>query len=123
MNGHGRRRHPRNDPGGRLLLASISVTFIVFGLLKAGQWISAPLLILGFIAAILFAFHSRIRGLKIFDKVEMPIAAEAPLSELPPRPETPRLEPPTQRPSLRQISQEAHNPTTDRHRDSRARKR
>ncbi|HEY5942017.1 MAG TPA: hypothetical protein VIT89_04060 [Solirubrobacterales bacterium] len=65
------RRTGNADVGGRPFLALVSVTFIVAGLLKSGEWICFPLLVLGFTSAVLFAFHSRIQKLKIFDKLEM----------------------------------------------------
>lgn len=100
-----------SDVGGRPFLALVSVTFITAGLLKSGEWICFPLLILGFTAAVLFAFHSRIRKLKIFDKLEMALAPEP--EERPP-PTTPQAEDPARPPTLGEIRAAAKNPATNR---------
>lgn len=117
MNARARRRQPSSDPWGRLFLVALSIAFIIFGFVNKGAWIGVPALVLGFIAGILFAFHSRVRGLKIFDKVEMPIAADPPLNELPKKQSPLQLESADSRPSLDRIRRETRNPRTDRSRE------
>lgn len=122
MNARVRSGQANSDPWGRFFLALLSVAFVTFGFLNAGEWIGVPAIICGFIAGILFAFHSRVRGLKIFDKVEMPIAADVRVEEPqrkqpPPQPASEEVRPT----SVGQITRAAQQPDTSRRRDGRRR--
>jgi hypothetical protein len=118
-----RRPLPRgNDDGGRLLLAVMSIGLVVVGITKSSEWAGPFLIILGVVLAILFAFHSRIRGVKIFDKILLPIAAHehdefeaGPLES-----EAPRVAGKKRRTSLKEVSDAAHDPATARQRRRRA---
>lgn len=113
-----RRRRRRTDVGGRPLLAVLSIALIAAGILKSDQLIGFPLVLLGVLLAILYAFHSRIMGVRISDKIQLPIAPEMPdeydathpdMRQLPP--------PPSNRPSsLGKVSKTARNPGNERRR-------
>lgn len=110
-----RRRKPRADPGGRPLLALLSVVLIVAGILKSDQLVGLPLVLLGVLLAILYAFHSRIMGVRISDKIQLPMTAEMP-EEREDSYDLPRLPQGGRPASLSEVSKAAHNPGSERHR-------
>jgi hypothetical protein len=115
---HGRGRSSGSDLGGRLFLALISLVFIVAGLMKSGKWECFPLLVLGFIAGVLVAFHSRIQRVKIFDKLDMALIPQSSPEQGPrPRPEPTSIRENASRPpSIAEIETAARNPASRRRR-------
>jgi hypothetical protein len=114
----GGRRKARADVGGRPLLAVLSIALIAAGILKADQLIGFPLVLLGVLLAILYAFHSRIMGVRISDKIQLPIAPEMPEESEEARYDLQRLpHPQNNRPSsLGEVSEAARNPGSQRRR-------
>lgn len=97
-------------------MLGVSVTLIVLGVVQIDHLVGFLLIVLGFIAGVLFSFHSRIRGLKFFDKIQMPIAAERGPQE--PEQSKPRRALPEgdRPPSLREVREAAQSPTSERRR-------
>jgi hypothetical protein len=108
----------------QLLLAVAGVALVVFGLVliaassDAGRLVGFPLVLLGVIVLVVRAFHSRLRSLKIAEKLELILSpepgrepeAEPPVLEAPPR----QLELESRPPGLGQVSGSAAPPDTDR---------
>jgi hypothetical protein len=111
-------RKSAKDPGGRLLLGAFAVVLIVCGLTRASDFAGLPLIALGVLLLILFAFHSRISGALGFGKFQVPIVSEqGPADAEKPAPSSTPVAPANEhRPSLREVRQAARNPTSDRHR-------
>lgn len=122
MSGRSRRGPPAigsgKDPGGRLLLGVGAVALIVIGLTRDNQFAGFPLVLVGVLLLILFAFYSRISGALGFGKFQVPIIQPHHEEE----PEQTRRAPSSTQPqkshraSLREVSDAARNPTTTRNR-------
>jgi len=111
------RRSGSPDPGGRPLLGVVSIALLIAGFTRLDHYAGLILVVLGILVAILFAFHSRVRGVRAGSKFEVPIAPHEPGEEREPRPvglRERRNELSTA--SLGEISNAARHPETERQR-------